>query len=651
MKTNIVRAAALARQRLQQVQLGFLRNWLNNRWMRRVVLWHVVWGWMQVLNLVIVSGDIFTGLWLLVAYFLVCNTACIMYRATLDEGSPHKHFWWRFLLMLGASILLCKLLGATTGLFITVVVTFLIGKPHARPAEISIPDENGREGIAPRTAAVEYYRSNGRGEPTFPLGDVNIPLKYASTHIALVGTTGSGKTVTLKLLMEDLLPGIGLTPQSHRAVIYDPKREFYSYLEALGIPEDSILVMNPFDRRCRPWDMAADIRTPTDAENLAGILVPDKGEKDQFWRSATLISIKAVVRYLNYKSPRTWRFRDLLLALRDRIVIMQMIQDEPRLHHYAQTYGSDNTAANIMSTVLTKVERYEPIAALWHKAETVYGSQPVSLTAWVNQSSILLLGRDAAAQTQMQELNRVILTRVMQLISNKSETRIPDTFFILDEFGSLGEMSSIITLATEGRSKGASLIAGFQSDAQLVKNYGKEGAREIWGQFGHIAVMRLRDAETESWIAGLLGETEVIRYTMGQSDGGFMRGITVNVNEQYAIKKLLMPGVLTGIPQFDPTKGVHLKGFIAGTKNWWFSYPPNILNKITPPINEAENFLPMPDEYQELDMWADADCTRLHSEHLKPVQFPTQNNNGKGHKHEFAEQEARFQRILEEEEI
>ena len=61
-----------------------------------------------------------------------------------------------------------------------------------------------------------------------------------------------------------------------RALIYDPKRELYPFLCAIGIPEDQIIVTHPFDARAAAWDLARDFQEPAQIEELTELLVPKK---------------------------------------------------------------------------------------------------------------------------------------------------------------------------------------------------------------------------------------------------------------------------------------------------------------------------------------------------------------------------------------
>ena len=391
----------------------------------------------------------------------------------------------------------------------------------------------------------------------------------------------------------------------------------YSILVGMGFDDDTVVLTNPYDKRCRPWNMAADIETATDAETLANILVPEKkdSKSDDFWRSATILLIKAVIRYFNRNCPGQWRFRDVLLTLRDRAMIMTFIEDAPQLKHYTQSFGSDRTADNIMSTVITKVERFEPIAALWHKAETEYHNKPFSLTEWIDDSKIMLLGRSATAKVQMEEINRVLLTRLTQLLQEKPEIREPESFILLDEFGSLGNLETVLDLASEGRSKGVSLVLGFQDESRIESNFGENIASSILSQFNHVAVLRVRDRKSAEWLSTLAGKVRGLRTTQSVSQS-WEGGASSSLSQTQFEHDVVSVGELTNIPIFEPDRGVGLTGFYMGRANYWHTYPPNIVKQLAPKADSSLNKDPMPRTYQDLDPWDDDDLERLNITHL-----------------------------------
>src|SRR5687767_14091087 len=82
-------------------------------------------------------------------------------------------------------------------------------------------------------------------------GGIRIP-KRSKAHYCVVGTTRSGKSTTLRLLMQDTLPDV-LRKKNTRAVIYDPKHEMYSVLDGMGVGAATV-ILDPFDRRAFAWD-------------------------------------------------------------------------------------------------------------------------------------------------------------------------------------------------------------------------------------------------------------------------------------------------------------------------------------------------------------------------------------------------------------
>ena len=70
-------------------------------------------------------------------------------------------------------------------------------------------------------------------EHTIPFPKQRLRLNRTAPHFALVGSSGSGKTIVQKLWMQAILPisGAGLL---YRSLVYDPKRELYPFLIGLG---------------------------------------------------------------------------------------------------------------------------------------------------------------------------------------------------------------------------------------------------------------------------------------------------------------------------------------------------------------------------------------------------------------------------------
>ena len=67
-------------------------------------------------------------------------------------------------------------------------------------------------------------RARPQNDPGISWGGVLLPTEAATTHFCVTGASGSGKTITIRLLMQSVLPFIG-TGNDRRAIIDDAKQD------------------------------------------------------------------------------------------------------------------------------------------------------------------------------------------------------------------------------------------------------------------------------------------------------------------------------------------------------------------------------------------------------------------------------------------
>jgi len=95
-------------------------------------------------------------------------------------------------------------------------------------------------------------------------------------------------------------------------------------------------------------------------------------------------------------------------------------------------------------------------------------------------------------------------------------------FFILDEFGTLQSLSTIVRLLTLSRSKGGSVWLGIQDLGQIDKIYGEPLRQAIVNACGTAAIFSVSDPKTARFLSTKIGETEFLEteetYSMGVDD-------------------------------------------------------------------------------------------------------------------------------------
>jgi hypothetical protein len=447
-------------------------------------------------------------------------------------------------------------------------------------------------------------------------------LRDANRHCLIMGATGSGKTLSLRLLMQSVLPYIGTRlapekpPLDHRAIIYDAKQDMLSYLYGMGPDPKAnpagaaawrrrIKVLNPFDARCCAWDMAADIKTPGAVLQLATNLIPPEPESSQpFFSDAARHLLYGAILSLTLTRPGAWTFRDVLLAMRDMDLLRMLLLRTTHTSHLVGLYmNPGRTFDSVKANIATKMMPYEVVAALWSKAK-----EKVSLRDFLDLSKerlILVLGNDEENRAAVDALNRVIIKRLSELIVGQPEDEERRTWIILDEVREMGRLDGLPSLLLRGRSKGACVVLGFQDIDGMKDVYGEYQAQELVGQCAFKAILRLESPTTAEWGAKHFGVKEelVKLYNQSTNTGGQMgmtrgKGDYIHKTEHVLYTELLkLP-----VPQEGKIYGFYLTP-IAHYRN-------EVDIKLTPRIRGVE-FVPRAENEQFLEPWDETELETL----------------------------------------
>lgn len=407
----------------------------------------------------------------------------------------------------------------------------------------------------------------------FHWGTLPIPINRHLSHFALLGMSRSGKTTVMRLLMQDILPPTlarePLFPQG-RAVIFDPKSEFYPLLLGMGIPADQIAILNPFDTRCTPWNIAADIENETDAAAIASLLVETPGEEqkgaEKFYNTAARNIISGLLIGLRLEYGEDWTFRDFLLIL-DRIeYVMAFLNRRPETARYIRDYNANpETFGNLRATLRNIVIDYHAIASCWNHAD----EEAISINRWMRNSShnvdsetklpsILLLGYDPSKPVQFSALNRAFIYKIAQSILAAGKHIDPDkdrTWVFLDEATLLGKLPIMTELLNTGASRGCSVILGFQTVQGMARVFGDKESAELIGQCANLAIFRLgNNPATAEWAANTIGKAEQREWTESFTSGQqSTKSKSYATQERFAVR----PETLQNIPQINPVNGLH----------------------------------------------------------------------------------------------
>ena len=87
--------------------------------------------------------------------------------------------------------------------------------------------------------------------PHFRWGPAKLPDQGFQSHSLAISTTGGGKTLTIRMLQQDVLKHVG-KGLGYRALVYDAKGDALPILSSIVDPT-LIKTFNPFDSRGVAW--------------------------------------------------------------------------------------------------------------------------------------------------------------------------------------------------------------------------------------------------------------------------------------------------------------------------------------------------------------------------------------------------------------
>jgi len=313
---------------------------------------------------------------------------------------------------------------------------------------------------------------------------LKIPEEDCNKHFAIIGKSGSGKSMTIRLLMQSVLPSI-VPGSGRRAIVYDDKRNFLPAISAMPLHEDvPIYNLNPFDKRSVAWDISKDLSHISEASTFADLLIGSrnyKGENPRFFDDHASLIVSGLIKAFMIEAPGRWTFRDVFVCLRDLRFLMGVLMScDYTKADMGRFFGAEKTSWNTIQTIASHLSEYEFLASAWEDIDT-----KISLKDWMDKEAILVLANVESSSTALQAINQMLISKITQLLLDQTERKDQKTWFFLDEVQSMGRIEKLVPLLTRTRSKDGCCVLGFQDFQGFQSIYGYDTASEIIGQVSH----------------------------------------------------------------------------------------------------------------------------------------------------------------------
>lgn len=443
-----------------------------------------------------------------------------------------------------------------------------------------------KRGLKVEEAKRRAREKTAEGERTIYFGGIDLPGSREINHFVFIGTVEAGKSALIKLLMKDTLPRVGMVGSEHsegydtRALIYDVKGDAYTQLDGIELHTKPVN-LNPFDKRAYAWSMAKDLTDPASALAIASILIYDRDKSNPFFTRATRSILSGVLKSLMIRFPAKWTFREVCQVMRDPNRIKETISATRETRHILKRYQDPETFANIMSTIGSYMEEYELIAALWDELEQE--GKTISLSDWVNnkKGQIIILQKNPIAREAVDAIYAVMFARLSQLIEHQPDSDTRRTYLFLDELAEGVKFRGLREIALLTRSKGVSMILGFQDLEALGIVYTMEEARTILGMCSHKAFLRIESDVTQKWAAEQMGKAR-------EKARSETFGKEYSVTEREEEVPIVMPSEFGDQPLANFTDGIPGWFYTPVVQGAWsYTVPGEYLRANIPPKNET----------------------------------------------------------------
>lgn len=374
-------------------------------------------------------------------------------------------------------------------------------------------------------------------EPGFSIGKLVIPKDFESSHFLILGTTGSGKSVLLNQFIGQIYE------RGEKAIVYDVKGEFLA--KHADLEKD--LLFYPFDSRSLAWSLFNEIRHKPDFDMLAtALLQPPKESQDKYWYDSARDVFRAGLLYLFLSGTK--KNRDIIDFFNQPMpgILAALntlpIEERSALKHID---GDSKPAMGIMSTLQSCIPFLRYIADK---------DGPFSFRDFIqdeHEKRRLYLLNIRNYEPIFKPLMTFIIDVMIREVLSLKDNRDKRTFFVIDEFASLGKLSSVFDFIGMARSKGGSLLLANQDLGAIESTYGRPLLKTFYNNLSNKIILRIEDPETSRFLSDAFGEREIIKKmeSRSMSPGDF--GDRHTISDQDKIEKVLLQSQFQDLRDFE----------------------------------------------------------------------------------------------------
>ena len=376
-------------------------------------------------------------------------------------------------------------------------------------------------------------------EAPLRLGEALLPDSVSRRHMLVLGTSGTGKSVSLNRHIASLRQKKG------KCVIYDVKGEFCGKHYS-----DGDIIFYPFDARSIPWNFFNEVRDYPDLDILSTSLYePPKDSRDTYWYNAARDVFRTGLFYLYEQNMKTNKHICDFFAQPLQTILTKLISlpstERGALKHIDKS--DSNQAASIISILQERIAFFRYLVDVnGDFSFRDYISRENDARYKGNLYMMNIRRYDAIFKPLMTFVMDVMIREVLSL-SDSFERRIT---FLIDEFGSLAKLPSVFDFLTMARSKGGFLVIANQDLGSVSNTYGNDLKETFFNNFNVHYIFRIIDPTTSEFLSKAFGEREVIKKFNSSSFSPNDMGDRFTLGEQEKLEKIILPTEFQSLEDF-----------------------------------------------------------------------------------------------------
>lgn len=334
------------------------------------------------------------------------------------------------------------------------------------------------------------------------------------THTLLIGPPRAGKgtgiVVPNCLNWDGSLVVLDLKGENHRVTSgYRASRGHQVYYWAPMSKTERSFRYNPLDQIS-----ASPVHQITDVQVIASMLI-DVSDKDPMWgQEARALFTGATLYVLQNRPQKTlgevYRFvtstSDLPKLCEEVLEHTKGLSSEVKSALSSFAGKAPKEAAGVRSTMQASLRLFEnPVV------DAATSASDFRIADLRRKNMSIYVGISTAQLETAAPLLRLFFQQVMAIMSDREpQSDEPHkVLIVMDEFASLGAMSSIISAFTLLASYNVRILAVLQGLSWLDRIYGKDTREGLFACCGHQIIMATNDETTTAYVSNALGERTV----------------------------------------------------------------------------------------------------------------------------------------------